>query len=57
MSADPAVEDDREQTPWTSRGAGSVRTLLLSESGGAGVLVAAILAALLWANQIGRAHV
>ena len=47
---DPSVEDDRAQTPWIRRGPSSLRALLLSESGGAGVLVAAILAALLWAN-------
>ncbi|MGI3780139.1 MAG: hypothetical protein ACRYG2_05110 [Janthinobacterium lividum] len=55
MSADPAVAvepgtDDRAQTPWIHRGPGSVRALLLSESGSAGVLVAAIVVALLWAN-------
>ena len=60
MSADPAVEaepgspaspeDERAQTPWLQRGHTSLRDLLLSESGSAGVLVAAILAALLWAN-------
>ena len=62
MSADPAVEtvtdepeptpDERDQTPWIKRGPSSVRALLLSESGSAGVLVAAILLALLWANLL-----
>ncbi|GAA3551517.1 Na+/H+ antiporter NhaA [Microlunatus spumicola] len=60
MSADQAVpaapdetapaEDDTAQTPWLRRGQSSLRALLLSESGSAGVLVAAILVALLWAN-------
>ena len=62
MSVDPAlaadpeavdpVVDERAQTPWIRRGPSSVRALLLSESGSAGVLVAAILLALLWANLL-----
>ncbi len=54
MSADTAGPgtDVRAQTPWIRRSTGSVRALLLSESGSASVLVAAILVALLWANLL-----
>ncbi|MGI3781187.1 MAG: Na+/H+ antiporter NhaA, partial [Janthinobacterium lividum] len=45
-----AVEDDRDQTLWIRRAPTSVRTFLLTESGGAGVLVAAIVTALLCAK-------
>ena len=44
--------DTRAQTPWIRRSTGSVRALLLSESGSASVLVAAIVVALLWANLL-----
>jgi Na+/H+ antiporter NhaA len=52
-AVDGAVEHGaaaEAQTPWLRRGQSSLRALLLSESGSAGVLVAAILVALLWAN-------
>ena len=51
--ADVGIDEDNSaeaQTPWLKRGQSSLRALLLSESGSAGVLVAAILLALLWAN-------
>lgn len=47
-----AETDVRAQTPWIRRSTGSVRALLLSESGSAGVLVTAIVVALLWANLL-----
>jgi Na+/H+ antiporter NhaA len=49
---DPAAEDGRAQTPWIRRAPTSVHAFLLTESGGAGVLVAAIVVALLWANLL-----
>jgi len=47
--ADPALE--RTSTPWTSRDVTApLRAFLRTESGSAGILVAAIVAALIWAN-------
>lgn len=71
MNRDPAVAaaprvadtasvtdtDTDAQTPWIRRSTGSVRALLLSESGSASVLVAAIVVALLWANLLPASYV
>jgi Na+/H+ antiporter NhaA len=47
--ADPALE--RTSTPWTTRDVTApLRAFLRTESGSAGILVAAIVAALIWAN-------
>ncbi len=56
-AGDLGAGDDRGQTPWLHRGQSSVRALLLSESGSAGVLVAAILVAVLWANLLPASYV
>ncbi|HSS68305.1 MAG TPA: Na+/H+ antiporter NhaA [Nocardioidaceae bacterium] len=46
----PAASGWRESTLWTARGAGSLQHFLRTETGSAAVLVAAIVAALVWAN-------
>lgn len=50
MAADESVEDGALRTPWRREFATPVRAFLKTESGSAGILVAAIAAGLLWAN-------
>jgi Na+/H+ antiporter NhaA len=51
MSDTPTTSTEwRASTSWTARGAGPLQAFLRTESGSAAVLVAAIVAALIWAN-------
>jgi Na+/H+ antiporter NhaA len=53
---DSTVADSRERTLWGRSVAGQLAGYLRTESGSSGVLVAAILAALLWANLAGASY-
>ena len=46
----PATGGWRGRTSWRRRGSAPLRSFLLTESGSAGVLVAAVVVALVWAN-------
>jgi Na+/H+ antiporter NhaA len=50
MASDRAVDEGGLRTPWRRQFATPVRAFLKTESGSAGILVAAIAAGLLWAN-------
>ena len=50
MAADGSVEDGLLRTPWRREFATPVRAFLKTESGSAGILVAAIAIGLVWAN-------
>lgn len=51
-----AATDHRRQTSWVRRGPTSVRTVLLTKSAGAWLLIAAIASALVWANAAPTAY-
>src|SRR4029077_11160168 len=51
MSAQPATAAYTGKTAWARNLATPVRDFLSAETGGAGVLIAAVAAALIWANS------